>query len=606
MQSKFIIFSSFGLLACLLPTTAFASDGDGDGIDDIDEDINGNGIVDEGETDPNNPDTDDDGIDDGVDVCPVIADPYQLDCNNDGLGDACNLGYTMNSSDSVYLNNGLNPTDNGYKGVKANSWFLSFFEITQQGILHEPTCWWSSYFTSDGVAYEQHLDSVEQTSCESVTYTGSYYTMTEPYAMTWTKTITMHDGFALFTTTLEPKSSFYEMGNHKIINRQSGGLGWVDQDIALIRGSSGHYSVLQTHESYYKDITINHFAEQHLAEGATYDGFQLVEPTGYPLGEGILGYDPDGVVSQFFNQTYHSSNYELGYGPAEFASKYSYSTVPTASSSSVTFGWGTGDLAMADSDGDTILDSTDNCILIVNAQQTDSNGDGIGDACSDTDSDGLFDWEEVIAGSDINLSDTDSDGLSDYDEVYTHLTDPSLADTDSDGLLDGDEIDTHLTDPLLADTDSDGLLDGEEIDTHLSDPSLADTDSDGLSDYDEVNTHLSDPSLADTDSDGLGDYDEVNTHNTDPLLADTDSDGLNDYDEVNTHNTDPSLADSDSDGLSDYDEVTTHSSDPLLADTDSDGLSDYDEVNIHSTDPSLTDTDSDGLSDYDEVNTTGS
>jgi hypothetical protein len=42
---------------------------------------------------------------------------------------------------------------------------------------------------------------------------------------------------------------------------------------------------------------------------------------------------------------------------------------------------GQGDACDADDDGDTIPDTTDNCPLIVNPDQTDGDGDGLGDAC---------------------------------------------------------------------------------------------------------------------------------------------------------------------------------------------------------------------------------
>lgn len=34
-----------------------------------------------------------------------------------------------------------------------------------------------------------------------------------------------------------------------------------------------------------------------------------------------------------------------------------------------------------DSDGDRVLDGTDNCALVANANQRDGDGDGFGDAC---------------------------------------------------------------------------------------------------------------------------------------------------------------------------------------------------------------------------------
>jgi len=58
----------------------------------------------------------------------------------------------------------------------------------------------------------------------------------------------------------------------------------------------------------------------------------------------------------------------------------------------------------------------------------------------DTDSDGLTDTEEQLAGTDINLVDTDKDSLSDYEEVRIYLTNPLNTDSDGDSYLDGAEV----------------------------------------------------------------------------------------------------------------------------------------------------------------------
>jgi len=58
----------------------------------------------------------------------------------------------------------------------------------------------------------------------------------------------------------------------------------------------------------------------------------------------------------------------------------------------------------------------------------------------DSDSDGLTDEEERVAGTNINIIDTDNDGLSDYEEVTIYKTNPLSADTDGDGYLDGAEV----------------------------------------------------------------------------------------------------------------------------------------------------------------------
>jgi hypothetical protein len=71
-----------------------------------------------------------------------------------------------------------------------------------------------------------------------------------------------------------------------------------------------------------------------------------------------------------------------------------------------------------DTDQDGVPDSVDNCLNVPNPSQTDFNLNGIGDACEDS----------------------DGDGLSDALEIYTYNTDPTVVDTDGNGIADGLEL----------------------------------------------------------------------------------------------------------------------------------------------------------------------
>lgn len=106
--------------------------------------------------------------------------------------------------------------------------------------------------------------------------------------------------------------------------------------------------------------------------------------------------------------------------------------------------------------------------------------------------DGSCARKEATSGScpaDCTTTDTDSDGLYDYQETYGlagAITDPNDSDSDNDGLNDGQELTSTSTNPNNSDTDGDGLSDGDEVNTYGTNPNSNDTDGDTHPDSVEI------------------------------------------------------------------------------------------------------------------------
>ena len=138
---------------------------------------------------------------------------------------------------------------------------------------------------------------------------------------------------------------------------------------------------------------------------------------------------------------------------------------------------------------------------------------GANGASGDPDGDGLDNLAEHSAGTDPQSPDTDGDGLDDGEEIELG-TNPLVSDTDCDGISDGDEVDIAGTDPLSADSDEDGLPDGWEYE-HGLDPlsdqgdqgANGDYDEDGISNIAEYSLGTN-PAGTDTDGDGISDGSE--------------------------------------------------------------------------------------------------
>lgn len=77
-----------------------------------------------------------------------------------------------------------------------------------------------------------------------------------------------------------------------------------------------------------------------------------------------------------------------------------------------------------DIDNDGIENTVDNCPNTANANQSDIDGDGVGDTCDD-------------------FNDSDNDGVEDFEDNCPNTANPNQEDTDGDGV--GDVCDTTVS-----------------------------------------------------------------------------------------------------------------------------------------------------------------
>ncbi len=586
-------------------------DDDNDGILDIHEDANFNNIVDPGETDPRNADSDGDGLTDGEEVNTYGTNPLVVDSDSDGLNDGDEVN-THGTNPIVVDSDSDGLTDGNEVNIHSTNPIVADTD-------------------SDGLSDGDEINTHNTNPLEADSDSDGLIDGDE---------VNTHN-----TNPLEADSDSDGLIDGDEVNTHNTNPLEVDSDSdGLTDGEE-----VNTHGT-------TPIVADTDSDGLT-DGAEVNTHSTNPI---VADTDSDGLTDGDEVNTHNTNPLVTD---TDIDGLTDGDEVNSHNTNSL----------VADSDSDGLTDGAEVNTHNTNPLITDSDSDGLNDGAevnthstnplmADTDSDTLSDGLEVSTSTNPLSNDTDGDSLLDNQEdangngaVDSGETNPRIADTDSDGVNDG--MDAFPLDPNEAyDTDSDGIGNNADLDDDGdnysdidegvcgTDPLNAasipfDLDGDGLCDNgvdndddndgtpDALDAFPNNPAEnTDSDGDGTGDNADIDDDNDGtPDIADafpfdpnesmdTDGDGVGnnaDTDDDNDGTPDASddlpldpteTVDSDGDGIGDNADTdddndgTPDTSDDLpldpTEDTDTDGDGTGDNAD--------TDDDNDGVADSDD------
>jgi len=640
----------------LLTAIDFGNDSDSDGIDDWWEDLYGldsqddsdaalNADTDEltnleefqNSTDPNNDDSDNDGLSDSDEVNVYLSNPLSTDSDKDGMSDNWEVlqGFDLLNDNDALLdadNDGISNVDEyteqtdphdessiptiievldfsfedaaipsdwviddalssswGVSGIESSDGDYSIFSADQSAIS------FSGYFNGNSLTFDV------KSHCQYSAYISVYIDeeLSEQFRFNdgWQSVSAIipkgrHSvsfkvdscGVYLDNLQLNPLSSLFELEVQSVtvLNQELKFYGFEQQLISSVKIPDSNYDT--------RDLTV-------LSDGriAVFNGVSSPMLSIYNPIHGTWlhnSYDGWGVAN---NGTYG--------GIAHFNS-YVYVTDMSISDSN-TAGIVRFDLALNSEEffaGGEYIDITlgeDNMLYALSGRQVDKFDPETMDLISSytisearaiavDDGGNIFtaSWNGLIKRYDANGVERQQLNISDF---YDYNVSPSFYD-----------INTFSQNSLiLTNRNQQVLLVDRELNTielqdvnfrgaFIAQVPIIDNDNDGMPKWWESKFGLNDDdetdALTELDTDGLTNIEEYESASL-PNNNDTDNDGLTDFEEVKTYLTEPTIVDTDGDDLTDGAEILEYLTEPLEADSDGDLFSDGEEVNIYSTDP---------------------
>jgi len=595
------------------------SDTDRDRVIDGTEDWDFNALLDVGETFPNDPDTDNDGLLDGG----TEESEWLLS----GLGH--DYVTTIGSEQYTYMVNHLNQINSS--GVFYNPWIESGNTVTFKGELDEKSDPNDPDTDDDGIddgvevfIHETKPNKADTDGDTLSDYEEIYELGTDPLVADWPDLSIKSVEFSPDTPEVEP-SSFSASGIIIVTVQNTGTVDAAGKicvkatsNSRTLKGSVETLGVGQVENVifYYRYVSNNLYD----SNSQNYPNFFVYKPGKYDFDISIDTQNPSTGWSKITESSYSNNGYEK-------------------------------EITIKGADPTCIL-TTKRCIPMISAGE-DINFSFYGNDVDgeivkyeiDFTNDGIWDYTSTEPGS-INHTYAETSYIGNIEADFIAV----LRVTDDDNKTANDTKEISVLPSLTDDSDGDGLTNEEEIYTYGTNKLDADFDQDNLNDYQEVIIYKTDPFKSDSDSDGLRDDREIlvasffalnESFDADGeglpniLDADSDNDGIKDGAEFkfsrpdesepreiqitkveNWHGTNPYYWDTDYDGIPDLDESGLFirgvygrphlNLNPSAADTDGDGLSDYDEIYLYDTCSDKADTDRDGLEDgYDLQPSTG-